>query len=199
MITYEALGLCPEGGAEKFIADGDNTYGGRIVTNPSGGLLSKGHPLGATGLAQCEELTRQLRGRREAPAGRGRADRPAAQSRTGRRLRRHAVPARLRPTWSINPPSGVSSAGHRAASSQGDCACSPRRSARPTRCTATRRAARAAGYAGDAGAADIPVLPGDDRPDAARDPRAARHRSGAACCTASSASSITRRSWSATP
>lgn len=62
LITYEALGLCPEGGAEKFIFDGDNTYGGRFVTNPSGGLLSKGHPLGATGLAQCFELTQQLRG-----------------------------------------------------------------------------------------------------------------------------------------
>jgi acetyl-CoA acetyltransferase len=43
--------------------DGDNTYGGRIVTNPSGGLLSKGHPLGATGLAQCYELVSQLRGK----------------------------------------------------------------------------------------------------------------------------------------
>ncbi|MHB0772008.1 lipid-transfer protein [Bradyrhizobium sp. 5.13L] len=62
LITYEALGLCGEGEAGKFINDGDNTYGGRIVTNPSGGLLSKGHPLGATGLAQCYELTRQLRG-----------------------------------------------------------------------------------------------------------------------------------------
>lgn len=61
LITYEALGLCPVGGAKKFIADGDNTYGGKFVTNPSGGLLSKGHPLGATGLAQCYELTRQLR------------------------------------------------------------------------------------------------------------------------------------------
>jgi sterol carrier protein 2 len=62
LITYEALGLCPEGGAAKFIDDGDNTYGGKVVTNPSGGLLSKGHPLGATGLAQCYELTHQLRG-----------------------------------------------------------------------------------------------------------------------------------------
>ena len=62
LISYEALGLCPEGGAEKFVDDGDNTYGGRVVTNPSGGLLSKGHPLGATGLAQCYELTHQLRG-----------------------------------------------------------------------------------------------------------------------------------------
>ncbi|MCP1852936.1 MULTISPECIES: lipid-transfer protein [unclassified Bradyrhizobium] len=62
LITYEGLGLCGEGEAAKFIDDGDNSYGGRIVTNPSGGLLSKGHPLGATGLAQCYELTRQLRG-----------------------------------------------------------------------------------------------------------------------------------------
>lgn len=65
LITYEALGLTPPGTAEKFILDGDNTYGGRIVTNPSGGLLSKGHPLGATGLAQCFELTQQLRGQAE--------------------------------------------------------------------------------------------------------------------------------------
>jgi sterol carrier protein 2 len=62
ILTYEALGLCKEGEAEKFIWDGDNTYGGRFVTNPSGGLLSKGHPLGATGLAQCTELVWQLRG-----------------------------------------------------------------------------------------------------------------------------------------
>jgi acetyl-CoA acetyltransferase len=62
LLTYEGLGLTPEGTAEKFIRDGDNTYGGRVVTNPSGGLLSKGHPLGATGLAQCAELVWQLRG-----------------------------------------------------------------------------------------------------------------------------------------
>ncbi len=62
LLTYEALRLTPEGTAEKFILEGDNTYGGRVVTNPSGGLLSKGHPLGATGLAQCAELTWQLRG-----------------------------------------------------------------------------------------------------------------------------------------
>jgi len=60
--TYEALGLVDEGGSEKFINDGDNTYGGKVVVCPSGGLLSKGHPLGATGLAQCTELTQQLRG-----------------------------------------------------------------------------------------------------------------------------------------
>ena len=66
LLTYEALGLTPEGTAEKFIWDGDNTHGGRVVTNPSGGLLSKGHPLGATGLAQCTELVWQLRGTAEA-------------------------------------------------------------------------------------------------------------------------------------
>ena len=66
LITYEGLGLCPVGGAQKFIADGDNSYGGRVVTNPSGGLLSKGHPLGATGLAQCYELIHQLRGTADA-------------------------------------------------------------------------------------------------------------------------------------
>lgn len=66
LITYEALGLCGIGEAEAFVEAGDNTYGGRVVTNPSGGLLSKGHPLGATGLAQCYELTHQLRGTAEA-------------------------------------------------------------------------------------------------------------------------------------
>lgn len=73
LITYEGLGLTPEGTAEKFILDGDNTYGGRVVTNPSGGLLSKGHPLGATGLAQCAELVWQLRGQaqdRQVPGAR---------------------------------------------------------------------------------------------------------------------------------
>jgi acetyl-CoA acetyltransferase len=62
LLTYEGLGLCPEGEAERLVNDGDNTYGGEWVVNPSGGLLSKGHPLGATGLAQCYELTHQLRG-----------------------------------------------------------------------------------------------------------------------------------------
>merc|ERR1719245_1124030 len=62
LITYEALGLCPPGKAGEFIDRGDNTYGGQFVVNPSGGLISKGHPLGATGLAQCNELVAQLRG-----------------------------------------------------------------------------------------------------------------------------------------
>ena len=62
MITYEALGLCPEGKGGAFVDSGANTYGGKVVINPSGGLISKGHPLGATGLAQCAELNWQLRG-----------------------------------------------------------------------------------------------------------------------------------------
>ncbi len=62
LLSYESLGLTPEGSGEKFVLSGENTYGGRVVTNPSGGLLSKGHPLGATGLAQCAELVWQLRG-----------------------------------------------------------------------------------------------------------------------------------------
>nr|CAH7754904.1 unnamed protein product [Callosobruchus chinensis] len=62
LITYEALGLCPPGKAGEMIDRGDNTYGGKYVINPSGGLISKGHPLGATGLAQCAELCWQLRG-----------------------------------------------------------------------------------------------------------------------------------------
>jgi acetyl-CoA acetyltransferase len=62
MITYEGLGLCKEGGAGDLIDSGAVTYGGTWVVNPSGGLISKGHPLGATGLAQCSELTWQLRG-----------------------------------------------------------------------------------------------------------------------------------------
>ena len=62
VITYEGLGLCAEGGASAFVDAGDNTHGGKFVVNPSGGLMSKGHPIGATGLAQCYELVNQLRG-----------------------------------------------------------------------------------------------------------------------------------------
>ncbi len=65
MITYEGLGLCPEGKGGAFVDAGANTYGGQVVVNPSGGLISKGHPLGATGLAQCAELNWQLRGQAE--------------------------------------------------------------------------------------------------------------------------------------
>jgi acetyl-CoA acyltransferase len=62
LITYEALGLAEEGHGHELVENEDTTYGGRWVVNPSGGLISKGHPLGATGLAQCSELTWQLRG-----------------------------------------------------------------------------------------------------------------------------------------
>jgi sterol carrier protein 2 len=62
LITYEGLGLCPEGKGGAFVDSGAQTYGGQVVVNPSGGLISKGHPLGATGLAQCAELNWQLRG-----------------------------------------------------------------------------------------------------------------------------------------
>ncbi|HEY8638461.1 MAG TPA: lipid-transfer protein [Solirubrobacteraceae bacterium] len=62
LITYEALGLAEEGHGHELVDNEDTTYGGRWVVNPSGGLISKGHPLGATGLAQCSELTWQLRG-----------------------------------------------------------------------------------------------------------------------------------------
>jgi acetyl-CoA acyltransferase len=62
LLTYEALGLCPEGDGGKLIDNDETAFGGRWVVNPSGGLISKGHPLGATGLAQCSELTWQLRG-----------------------------------------------------------------------------------------------------------------------------------------
>lgn len=70
LLTYEALGLCAEGEGGKLVDNNDTTFGGRWVVNPSGGLISKGHPLGATGLAQCAELTWQLRGeadKRQAP------------------------------------------------------------------------------------------------------------------------------------
>ncbi|MFE6699035.1 lipid-transfer protein [Streptomyces sp. NPDC057718] len=62
LLTYEALGLCGPGEGGGLIEAGETTYGGTWVVNPSGGLISKGHPLGATGLAQCAELTWQLRG-----------------------------------------------------------------------------------------------------------------------------------------
>jgi acetyl-CoA acetyltransferase len=62
LLSYEALGLCKEGSAADLVLGGAVTYGGSVVVNPSGGLISKGHPLGATGLAQCAELNWQLRG-----------------------------------------------------------------------------------------------------------------------------------------
>ena len=62
LVTYEYLGFCGEGKAEQAVQNNEFTYGGRIVVNPSGGLISKGHPIGATGVAQCNELCWQLRG-----------------------------------------------------------------------------------------------------------------------------------------
>ncbi len=62
LVTYEGLGLCGEGESGRLIEENRTTYGGKWVVNPSGGLLAKGHPLGATGLAQCFELNQQLRG-----------------------------------------------------------------------------------------------------------------------------------------
>jgi acetyl-CoA acyltransferase len=62
LVTYESLGLCKEGEGGRLIDEDQVTYGGKWVVNPSGGLLSKGHPLGATGLAQCAELVWQLNG-----------------------------------------------------------------------------------------------------------------------------------------
>ena len=75
LITYEALGLRREGEGHELVDDEDTTYGGRWVVNPSGGLISKGHPLGATGLAQCIELTWQLRGDGRRASGRRRRGR----------------------------------------------------------------------------------------------------------------------------
>jgi len=71
LLSYEALGLCKEGSAADLVLGGAVTYGGSVVVNPSGGLISKGHPLGATGLAQCAELNWQLRGRRRPDRSRG--------------------------------------------------------------------------------------------------------------------------------
>jgi acetyl-CoA C-acetyltransferase len=62
MMSCAALGFCDEGEIESFVLSGANTYGGKVVICPSGGLLAKGHPPGATGLAQICELTWQLRG-----------------------------------------------------------------------------------------------------------------------------------------
>ncbi|GAA0275477.1 lipid-transfer protein [Streptomyces polychromogenes] len=73
LLTYEALGMCADGASGELVESGATTYGGRWVVNPSGGLISKGHPLGATGLAQAAELVWQLRGEagpRQVPAAR---------------------------------------------------------------------------------------------------------------------------------
>jgi acetyl-CoA acetyltransferase len=62
LLSYEELGLCPQGDAGKWVAEGVTRVGGRLPVNPSGGLLSKGEPLGASALGQVVELVTQLRG-----------------------------------------------------------------------------------------------------------------------------------------
>ena len=155
------LGLCAEGGAERFIDDGDNTYGGKVVTNPSGGLLSKGHPLGATGLAQCYELTQQLRG--TAAARRSRARGSGCSTTSG-----SAAPASSRSTNAPEACHGRSirrrarvHAGHRA------CRAGRLRFFLETLGESNPRLSRCSRRAGcrlcrAAGAADLSVLPRND-------------------------------------
>ncbi|MHB8669020.1 MAG: thiolase family protein [Acidimicrobiales bacterium] len=71
LLSYEELGLCAPGESAKLAADGGTALGGRLPVNPSGGLLSKGEPLGASALGQVVELTRQLRGEAGARQARG--------------------------------------------------------------------------------------------------------------------------------
>ena len=63
LTSYESLGLCPEGEGGRLIDSRETWLGGQLPVNPSGGLLRKGHPIGATGIAQIVELTEQLQGR----------------------------------------------------------------------------------------------------------------------------------------
>ena len=154
LITYEALGLTPEGTAEKFILDGDNTYGGRVVTNPSGGLLSKGHPLGATGLAQCAELVvaaawpgRRPAGRR-ASASRCSTTSASAAPPSSRCTRRSTLMGVDRGAIGADLPPLTSRGRARPAAG-----CSPRRSARRTRSTPMSTPPKRPGTA------DLPVPP----------------------------------------
>ena len=128
LITYEALGFAAEGEGHKLVEAEATTYGGDgPVVNPSGGLISKGHPLGATGLAQCSELTWQLRGDSRRAPGRRRQGRAAAQHRPRRRRRRLRLQARRgvgqwrragkRPTPWRSPTSTSSPTGRRTRSS----------------------------------------------------------------------------------
>ena len=139
LLSYEALGLCPDGGAEQFVCDGDNTYGGKVVTNPSGGLLSKGHPLGATGLAQCTELVQQLRGTRRASArSKARGSRCSTTSASAAPASSRCTNASEEGTAMIDRNGSATSCPPRCCrSSAAGCSSSPRRSARPTRSTPT--------------------------------------------------------------
>ena len=94
LITYEALGLAEEGKGHELVDAEATTYGGKWVVNPSGGLISKGHPLGATGLAQCSELTWQLRGQADKRQVEGAKVGAPAQHRPRRRRRRQRLQAR---------------------------------------------------------------------------------------------------------
>jgi sterol carrier protein 2 len=95
VLSYEALGLCAEGGAQQFVDDGDNTYGGSIVTNPSGGLLAKGHP-GRNGYRAVPRADAAVARHGGGATGAGRAHRVAAQPGPRRGMRRHALCGWLR-------------------------------------------------------------------------------------------------------
>ena len=94
IVTIEALGLAPEGGGGPLVARGHSTIGGAQAVNPSGGLLARGHPLGATGVAQLAEVTWQLRGEaqgRQVDGARARAGRDDGRGRLGPRRERGVV------------------------------------------------------------------------------------------------------------
>ena len=95
LLTYEALGFCPEGGAEKFVNDGDNTYGGQVVTNPSGGLLVQGASAGRNRPGAVLRADAPVARHGRSTPGARRRTCAAAQPRPRRRLRRHAVRPRL--------------------------------------------------------------------------------------------------------
>jgi acetyl-CoA acetyltransferase len=101
LISYEALGLCPEGGAERFVADGDNTYGGHVVTNPLGRPAVQRPPAGRhrPGAVYRARAAAARNGRRA--SGPRCAAGPATQSGFRRRLRGHPVRARARPTHAM--------------------------------------------------------------------------------------------------
>ena len=81
LLAYQELGLCEPGDQPRMVADGDVAIGGRLPVNPSGGLLSKGEPLGASALGQVVEIVRQLRG--EAGARQVAGARSASPTRSG--------------------------------------------------------------------------------------------------------------------
>ena len=108
LITYEALGLCAEGEAEKFIEDGDNTYGGKCRHQPVGRPAVEGPPARRDRARAVPELVRQLRGTAEERQVEGAKVALAAQPRPRRRVRRDAVPRRVK-RWSTLAASAASS------------------------------------------------------------------------------------------